>query len=67
MTLDRNRQPRGVENGGQFAPSSNFESSVDLGVIEVDLGYIFSDVGHPGTFTLVPNSISDVEIVAPTQ
>ena len=67
MTLDQNRQPKGTETGGQFAPSSSPESAVNLGVIDVDLGYIFDDVGHTGTFTLVPNSISDVETVAPTQ
>jgi hypothetical protein len=67
MTLDQNRQPKGTETGGQFAPSSSPESAVNPGVIDVHLGYIFDDVRHPGTFTLVPNSISDVETVAPTQ
>ncbi len=59
MTLSRNRQPRGVENGGQFAPSSNSEPTVDLGVVEVSPGYLFDDVGYPGTITLVPITDGD--------
>jgi hypothetical protein len=35
-----NRQPKGTENGGQFAPSSNPESTVDLG----DIGDFVSDI-----------------------
>jgi len=67
MTPSPNRQPGGSESGGQFAPTVNSESTVDLGVIEVDLGYIFDDVGYDGTITLIPNTSDDTDIIAPTQ
>ncbi len=65
--MNRNREPKGAETGGRFAASINPESTVDLGVIEVDLDYLFDDVGHVGTITLVPDISRDVDIVAPTQ
>lgn len=67
MAPNRNRQLKGTENGGQFAPSPNPESTVELGVIEISLGYIFDDVGYPGTISLIPDTSSDIEIIAPTQ
>ena len=66
MTSSPNRQPGGSESGGQFAPDVNSESTVDLGVLEVDLGYLFDDVGHPGTILLIPDTPGDIGI-APTQ
>ena len=37
--MNRNRQPKGTETGGQFAPSSNSESTIDL----ADIGEFVSD------------------------
>ncbi len=67
MNVDRNRWKKSAEADDQSAPSLDSEPCADLGVIEVDLGYIFADVGYDGTITLIPNTLSDIEIVAPTQ
>jgi len=64
MNFSPNCQPGDSESGSRFVPSVNSESTVELGVIEVDLGYLFDDVGYPGTISLVPN---DTDIIAPTQ
>ena len=65
--MNRNREPKGAETGGQFTAGINPESTIDLGVIEVDLDYLFDDVGYVGTITLVPDTSRDVDIVALTQ
>jgi hypothetical protein len=54
------RQPKGKSTGGQFALSANSESTVDLGVIDADLGYLYSDVGVQGSITIVPD-VADTE------
>lgn len=40
---NQKRQPKGIENGGQFAPDVNPESTVDLGASRVTTGAPFAD------------------------